>query len=188
LRLAAALRRDRRRTTCPLDQGRCLRDRSCDNRPPVYSDTPAGLAAHVSDLGKLLFLHWPIAAECLRPLIPPRLCLDTFEGCARVSVTPFMMWGSRPAFLPRLPGLLSRRALLPLYDPSGPPLSCAHLPSSVVPPLRGAAVPHVDNAEIPGSAGATRGPAAARPGEAPPGGHLASRAALKDRAAARAGG
>ena len=31
---------------------------------------------------KLLFLHWPVAAERLRPLIAPRLSLDTFEGQA----------------------------------------------------------------------------------------------------------
>jgi uncharacterized protein len=42
---------------------------------------------------KLLFLHWPVAAERLRPLIAPRLSLDTFEGQAWVSVTPFTMWG-----------------------------------------------------------------------------------------------
>jgi uncharacterized protein YqjF (DUF2071 family) len=32
--------------------------------------------------GMPLFLHWPIAAERVRPLIPPRLSLDTFEGRA----------------------------------------------------------------------------------------------------------
>jgi len=54
---------------------------------------------------KLLFLHWPIAAELLRPLIAPRLCLDTFEGRAWVGVTPFTMWGIRPTLLPSLPVL-----------------------------------------------------------------------------------
>jgi uncharacterized protein YqjF (DUF2071 family) len=54
---------------------------------------------------KLLFLHWPVAEEILRPLIAPRLSLDTFEGRAWVSVTPFTMWGIRPAFLPSLPVL-----------------------------------------------------------------------------------
>jgi len=55
--------------------------------------------------GKLLFLHWPVAAELLQPLIPSRLRLDTFEGQAWVSVAPFTMWGIRPIFFPPLPVL-----------------------------------------------------------------------------------
>ncbi len=39
----------------------------------------------------LLFAHWPIAAESLRPLIPPPLELDTFEGQAWLGVVPFGM-------------------------------------------------------------------------------------------------
>ena len=50
----------------------------------------------------LLFLHWPVAAKRLRPLIAPRLSLDTFEGQAWVSVTLFTMRGIRPV-LPPLP-------------------------------------------------------------------------------------
>jgi len=54
---------------------------------------------------KLLFLHFPVAADLLRPLISPRLCLDTFEGTAWVGVTPFTMWGIRPTLVPSLPVL-----------------------------------------------------------------------------------
>jgi uncharacterized protein len=64
---------------------------------------PPGGPVMYQTWGTLLFLHWPIAAERLRPLIAPRLHLDTFEGQAWVSVTPFTMWGIRPAFLPPLP-------------------------------------------------------------------------------------
>jgi uncharacterized protein len=52
---------------------------------------------------KLLFLHWLVAATRLRPLIPSRLSLDTFEGQAWVSITPFTMRGIRPVLLPPLP-------------------------------------------------------------------------------------
>jgi uncharacterized protein YqjF (DUF2071 family) len=52
---------------------------------------------------KLLFLHWPVATERLRTLIAPQLSLDTFEGQAWVSMTPFTMRGIRPIFLPPLP-------------------------------------------------------------------------------------
>jgi uncharacterized protein YqjF (DUF2071 family) len=57
--------------------------------------------------GKLLFLHWSMAPAALRRLVPESLEIDTFEGEAWVGVTPFTMWGVRPAFLPAMP-LLSR--------------------------------------------------------------------------------
>jgi uncharacterized protein len=55
--------------------------------------------------GKLLFLHWPLPAESLRPLIPDPLTIDTFDDVAWIGVTPFTMWGVRPAFLPPIPFL-----------------------------------------------------------------------------------
>jgi uncharacterized protein YqjF (DUF2071 family) len=39
----------------------------------------------------LLFAHWPIKAETLRPLVPQTLPLDTFDGYAWVGVVPFRM-------------------------------------------------------------------------------------------------
>ena len=54
---------------------------------------------------KLLFLHWPIAAERLRPLIPDRLHIDTFAGSAWLGLTPFTMRGIRPVCFPAIPGL-----------------------------------------------------------------------------------
>ncbi len=39
----------------------------------------------------LLFAHWPIPAATLRPLIPPALEIDTFEGSAWLGVVPFRM-------------------------------------------------------------------------------------------------
>jgi len=64
---------------------------------------PPGWPVMYQTWDKLLFLHWPIAAERLQPLIPPWLSLDTFEGRAWVSVTPFTMRGIRPVLLPLLP-------------------------------------------------------------------------------------
>ena len=64
---------------------------------------PPGWPVMYQTWDKLLFLHWPVAAERLRPLIAPRLSLDTFEGQAWVSVSPFTMWGIRPVLLPPLP-------------------------------------------------------------------------------------
>lgn len=54
--------------------------------------------------GKLLFMHWPVEPKFLRPLLPPQLSIDTFEGRAWVGVVPFTMWGVRASVLPPIPG------------------------------------------------------------------------------------
>src|SRR5690606_30854501 len=51
------------------------------------------------------------APEVIRPLVPARLRLDLYEGRAWVSVSPFTMWGIRPAFLPALPLLSTSHEL-----------------------------------------------------------------------------
>jgi hypothetical protein len=51
----------------------------------------------------LLFMHWPLHAEVLRPHIPPSLALETFDGWAWVGVVPFRMSGVRPRYVPALP-------------------------------------------------------------------------------------
>lgn len=54
--------------------------------------------------GKLLFMHWRIEEQLLRPLIPPSLEIDTFGGSAWIAVVPFTMWEIRASFLPPIPG------------------------------------------------------------------------------------
>jgi uncharacterized protein YqjF (DUF2071 family) len=49
---------------------------------------------------KLLFLHWEVSPDAIRPLLPSGLELDTFEGRAYVGLVPFSMEGVRPAGLP----------------------------------------------------------------------------------------
>jgi uncharacterized protein len=66
---------------------------------------PAGWPIRYQSWGKLLFLHWPVPADLLRPLVPEPLAIDTFEGTAWVGITPFTMWGVRPVFSPSLPFL-----------------------------------------------------------------------------------
>jgi uncharacterized protein YqjF (DUF2071 family) len=53
----------------------------------------------------LLFLHWPVRPEIIRPLIPEGLELDLFDGSAWVGVVPFRMTGVRPRYFPRFAGL-----------------------------------------------------------------------------------
>lgn len=40
---------------------------------------------------ELLFAHWPLPPESLRPLIPAGLALDTYDGRAWLGVVPFRM-------------------------------------------------------------------------------------------------
>ncbi|GAC1336152.1 MAG: hypothetical protein NVSMB14_03800 [Isosphaeraceae bacterium] len=51
----------------------------------------------------LLFLHWEVPIEQLRPLVPRELEIDTFEGRAYVGLVPFTMTGVRPVLLPAIP-------------------------------------------------------------------------------------
>jgi uncharacterized protein len=51
----------------------------------------------------LLFAHWPVPAAVVRPLLPPSLTLDTYEGEAWVGVVPFHMSNVRPRGIPPLP-------------------------------------------------------------------------------------
>ena len=48
----------------------------------------------------LLFLHWPVSVEALRPLVPAGLTIDVHDGLAYVGLTPFVMRGVRPSLLP----------------------------------------------------------------------------------------
>jgi uncharacterized protein len=65
---------------------------------------PSGLPLMHQNWGKLLFMHWPINAEILRPLVPSQLSIDTFDGSAWIGEIPFTMWGIRASFLPPIPG------------------------------------------------------------------------------------
>lgn len=53
----------------------------------------------------LLFAHWPIDPQVMRPLIPSALELHTFNQQCWIAITPFHMSGIRARWLPKLPGL-----------------------------------------------------------------------------------
>ena len=50
----------------------------------------------------LLFAHWPVPVEQLRPLVPAALELDTYEAQTYVSITPFIL-RVQPRGFPSLP-------------------------------------------------------------------------------------
>ena len=76
--------------------------KNADHRAYPTPDGPWAMSMSWHDL---LFMHWPVPAQELRPLVPPALNLDTFEGDAWLGVVPFRMSGVRPRFLPAVPGL-----------------------------------------------------------------------------------
>ncbi len=76
-----------------------MRDRSS---PPLRPDGRPAMRQH---WGRVLFLHWPTAAEPMRELLPPELELDLYRGEAWVGVIPFTMWGVRASLLPPVPGI-----------------------------------------------------------------------------------
>lgn len=53
---------------------------------------------------RLLFMHWRVSEEALRPHVPPMLEIDTHDGGAWMGVVPFTMSGVRARCTPALPG------------------------------------------------------------------------------------
>jgi uncharacterized protein YqjF (DUF2071 family) len=53
----------------------------------------------------LLFAHWPLGPDALRPLVPASLPLDVFDGRAWIGVIPFHMTNVTLRGTPALPGL-----------------------------------------------------------------------------------
>jgi uncharacterized protein len=72
------------------------------HRPWPVPQKPWVMAMRWHDL---LFMHWPIQSEAIRPYIPPQLTIDTFDGTAWIGVVPFRMSGVHPRLIPPLPGI-----------------------------------------------------------------------------------
>jgi uncharacterized protein YqjF (DUF2071 family) len=53
----------------------------------------------------LLFAHWPLPVEALRPVVPHQLPLDTYDGHAWIGITPFEVSGLRVHGAPPVPCL-----------------------------------------------------------------------------------
>ena len=65
---------------------------------------PARAAQGTQRWHELLFSHWEVDAARLKPLVHPRLTIDTFEGKAYLGVVAFTMQKVQPwSWLPRVP-------------------------------------------------------------------------------------
>ncbi|MBL9141524.1 MAG: DUF2071 domain-containing protein [Phycisphaerae bacterium] len=67
-------------------------------------EPPGAPAVHMT-WRRLLFLHWRVNTDALRPLIPPQLEIDEFDGSAWVGLVPFEMCDTRFRGWGWLPGL-----------------------------------------------------------------------------------
>ena len=74
---------------------------------------PPGQPVMHQDWGKLLFIHWRIDPNVLRPLVPASLEIDTYGDNAWIAITPFTMWDVRafPPYVPSVPGLSAMHEL-----------------------------------------------------------------------------
>jgi uncharacterized protein len=66
---------------------------------------PRGLWIMTQGWHDLLFAHWTVPMEALRPVIPRGLEIDTFDRQAWLGVVPFRMAGVRVRGTPAIPGL-----------------------------------------------------------------------------------
>jgi uncharacterized protein YqjF (DUF2071 family) len=68
---------------------------------------PQGQPVMHQDWGKLLFMHWRIHPNLLRPHIPKSLEIDTYGNSAWIGIVPFTMCDIRalPPYMPPIPGL-----------------------------------------------------------------------------------
>ncbi len=66
---------------------------------------PVRFPATLQGWHRITFLHWPCDAGLLQARLPAGLTIDTFDDTAWIGLTPFLLTGLRPPWLPPLPGL-----------------------------------------------------------------------------------
>ena len=87
----------------------CVGRESSEAMPmyPTYNPTPYYVRDRrwimVQHWHDLLFAHWPVQPEALRPLVPSGLSIDTFDGPAWVGIVAFRLSGIRLRGLPPFP-------------------------------------------------------------------------------------
>ncbi|HEY1409586.1 MAG TPA: DUF2071 domain-containing protein, partial [Promineifilum sp.] len=66
-------------------------------------DMPAGRWTWRQSWQDLLFAHWPVPAEAIRPLVPAALNVQEFDGASWIGIVPFHMAGVMRRPLPDMP-------------------------------------------------------------------------------------
>lgn len=65
-------------------------------------DYPSGKWTYYQEWNNVLFFHWEVSADVLRPLVPKALNIDTLNGKAYISVVAFTMQKIRAKNLPAI--------------------------------------------------------------------------------------
>ena len=73
-----------------------------DHRPFPVPEKPWVMRQEWHDL---LFAHWALAPDLIRPLVPAQLPLDLWQGQAYLAVAPFVVRALRPRGMPSLWGI-----------------------------------------------------------------------------------
>src|SRR4051794_11874927 len=81
-------------------QSRGLAERA--HRPWPVPEAPWVMGQTWEDL---LFAHWPLPVDVLRPHLPDALPIDTYDGHAWLGITPFEVLGLRVRGTPPIPRL-----------------------------------------------------------------------------------
>ena len=71
-----------------------------DHRPYPLPSKPWMMTQVWRDL---LFIHWPVASEVIKPHLPQELELDVYEGTAWLSFIPLRITNARARGLPLIP-------------------------------------------------------------------------------------
>lgn len=66
---------------------------------------PTGPWVMAQTWDNLLFAHWPVDPELVRPHVPEELLLDVYDGRAWIGITPFVLRGLRARGVPPAPYL-----------------------------------------------------------------------------------
>jgi uncharacterized protein YqjF (DUF2071 family) len=103
--------------------------------------TPVQFPVMFQGWTQISFLHWPYDSGLLQKYLPVGLEIDTFDKLAWVGLTPFVLTGLRPPFLPPIPGLSKFPEMnLRTYvrGPSGPGIWFFSLDAASLPTVLGA--------------------------------------------------
>ena len=69
----------------------------------VWPEERVGLPLMAQRWRAVTFLHWPLEPAVVQALLPDGLVVDTFDGAAWVSLTPFAIERARPLLVPPVP-------------------------------------------------------------------------------------
>jgi uncharacterized protein len=108
----------------------------------VYPKSPKVAPVMLQRWHEITFFHWSCEPAQLKSRLPDQLQVDTFDGKAWISLTPFFLKGLRPPLVPEPLGLVFPETNLRTYviGPEGPGIWFFSLDAGKLLPVAGARV------------------------------------------------